>query len=71
LTFEHEGCREFEEDERIDEDVERWSREYPDLFKRFDRDELLARCVKREGLNWETMSAEERRAFTDRLLNRG
>lgn len=71
LTFEHQGCREFEEDERIDEDIERWMREHPDLFKRFDHDELLARCARREGLDWETMGKEERRGFTDRLLKRG
>jgi len=71
LTFEHQGCREFEEDERIDEDIERWAREHPDLFKRFDRNELLARCARREGLDWETMGEEERQGFTDRLLNRG
>jgi len=70
LTFEHQGCREFEEDERIDEDNERWARERPDLFKRFDRDELLARCAKREGLDWGAMSEEDRRGFTERLLNR-
>jgi hypothetical protein len=29
LTFEHQGCREFEYDERIEEDVERWTREHP------------------------------------------
>jgi hypothetical protein len=70
LTFEHQGCREFEEDERIDEDVARWARERPDLFKIHDRNKLLARCAKREGLDWETMSEEERRRFTDKLLNR-
>lgn len=71
LTFEHQGCREFEYDERIDEDVERWAREHPDVFKKFDRDELLARFAKKEGLEWEAMSGEDRRDFTDRLLNRG
>ena len=70
LTFEHQGCREFEEDERIEEDIERWAREHPDLFKRFDREELLARCAKQKGLNWETMSEEERQRFAEKLLNR-
>lgn len=70
LTFEHQGCREFEYDERIEEDVERWAREHPDLFKIYDRDELLARCARREGLDWAAMGEEERRRFTDRLLNR-
>lgn len=70
LTFEHQGCREFEYDKRIEEDVERWTREHPDIFKRFDRDELLARCAGSEGLDWQTMGEEERRAFTDRLFNR-
>jgi hypothetical protein len=70
LTFEHQGCHEFEEDERIEEDIERWTRERPDIFKIHDRNELLARCAKREGLDWETMSEEERQRFTDRLLNR-
>lgn len=71
LTFEHQGCREFEEDGRIDEDIERWARERPDLFKKLDRNELLARCAKKEGLDWEAMSDEERRRFTDKLLGRG
>jgi hypothetical protein len=70
LTFEHQGCREFEEDERIAEDIERWTREHPDLFKRFDRDELLARCARKEGLDWEAMTADERQGFTEKLLNR-
>ncbi|HEU4597987.1 MAG TPA: hypothetical protein VFS10_22865 [Pyrinomonadaceae bacterium] len=70
LTFEHQGCREFEYDERIDEDVERWTREHPELFKRFDRDEILARCARKEGLDWGAMSEEERMRFTDRLLHR-
>lgn len=71
LTFEHQGCREFEEDERIEEDIERWMRERPDLFKTLDRNELLARCAAREGLDWKSMSEEERQGFTDKLLNRG
>jgi hypothetical protein len=70
LTFEHQGCPEFEEDGRIEEDVRRWAEEHPDLFKTFDRDELLARCARREGLDWEAMGEEERRRFTDRLLKR-
>jgi hypothetical protein len=70
LTFEHQGCREFEYDERIEEDVERWMREHPELFKTFDRNELLARCARGEGFDWEAMGEEERRRFTDRLLNR-
>lgn len=70
LTFEHQGCREFEYDERIEEDVERWAREHPDLFKTYDRNELLARCARREGLDWAAMSEEEQREFADRLLNR-
>lgn len=71
LTFEHQGCREFEYDEKIEEDVERWMREHPDLFKRHSRDELLARRAQREGLDWEAMSEDERQRFTDKLLNRG
>lgn len=70
LTFEHQGCREFEEDERIDEDIERWTRERPDIFKKLDRNELLARCAKKEGLEWEAMSEDEKRGFTEKLLNR-
>lgn len=70
MTFEHQGCREFEYDQRIDDDIERWSRERPDIFKIHDRNELLARRAKREGLDWETMSKEERQRFTDKLLNR-
>jgi hypothetical protein len=70
LTFEHQGCREFEYDERIEEDVERWTREHLEIFKRFDRDEVLARCARKEGLDWEAMGEEERLRFTDRLLNR-
>ena len=70
LTFEHQGCREFEYDERIQEDIERWEKEHPDLFKSFDRDVLLIRCAKREGLDWEAMSEEDRQRFTDRLLKR-
>jgi hypothetical protein len=70
LTFEHQGCPEFEEDGRIEEDVRRWADERPDLFKTFDRNELLARCADREGLEWETMSEEERQRFTDKLFNR-
>lgn len=70
LTFEHQGCREFEYDERIEEDVRRWAEEHPDLIKTFDRDELLARCARREGLNWGAMGEEERQRFTDKLLNR-
>lgn len=71
LTFEHQGCPEFEYDEKVEEDVERWMRERPDLFKTFDRNELLARCAGREGLDWESMGEEERQRFTDKLLNRG
>lgn len=71
LTFEHQGCREFEYDKRIDEDVERWAGEHPELFKVYDRDELLARRAEREGLDWGSMSEEERREFTGRLLGRG
>lgn len=71
LMFEHQGCREFEYDERIEEDVERWARERPDLFKTYDRDELLARRARREGLDWADMGEEERRGFADRLLDRG
>lgn len=70
LTFEHQGCREFEYDERIEEDVERWTREHPELFERFDRDEILARCARKEGLDWEAIGEEDRLRFTDRLLNR-
>lgn len=70
LTFEHQGCHEFEEDERIDEDIKRWAEERPDIFKIHDRNELLARCAKREGLDWETMGEEARQGFTDKLLNR-
>jgi hypothetical protein len=71
LTFEHQGCPEFEEDGRIEEDIRRWAEERPDIFKRVDRGELLARCARREGLDWGAMSEEERQRFTDKLLNRG
>jgi hypothetical protein len=70
LTFEHQGCREFEYYERIEEDVERWTREHPELFRRFDCDELLARCARKEGLDWEAMTADERQGFMEKLLNR-
>lgn len=35
-----------------------------------DRDERLARCARREGLDWGAMGEEERQRFTDKLLNR-
>ena len=70
LTFEHQGCREFEYDEQIEEDVERWLREHPELFKRFDRNELLARYARKEGLDWETMNEAERQRLTESVLNR-
>jgi hypothetical protein len=63
-------CREFEYDEKIEEDVERWARGHPDLIKIYDRDELLARRARREGLDWAAMDEEERLRFADRLLNR-
>lgn len=71
LTFERQGCREFEDDEKIEEDIERWTKERPDIFKKLDRNELLARCAKKEGLDWEAMSDEDRQRFTDKLLGRG
>jgi hypothetical protein len=71
LTFEHQGCREFEYDEQIEEDVKRWVEERPDIFRVYNRDELLARCARKEGLDWQAMSEAERRQFTERLLSRG
>jgi hypothetical protein len=60
-------CREFEYDEKIEEDVGRWARGHTDLIKIYDRDELLAR---REGLDRAAVDEEERLRFADRLLNR-
>jgi hypothetical protein len=69
LTFEHQGCHEFEYDTSIEEDIKRWLTERPDIFKMHSRAELLARCAQREGLDWEAMSTEERESFTAKLLN--
>jgi hypothetical protein len=55
---------------RIEEDVRRCAEEYPDLFKTYDRDELLARCARKEGRDWETRGEEERQRLTDKLLDR-
>jgi hypothetical protein len=71
LTFEHQGCREFEYDEKIEEDIERWVKERPDIFKMHSRNDLLARRAQREGLDWQEMSDEERQRFTEKLLRHG
>lgn len=70
LTFEHQGCREFEDDERIDEEIERLVKEHPEVFRRFNHEEVLSRCAQREGLIWEAMSEDERKIFTEKVLNR-
>lgn len=70
LTFEHQGCREFEEDGRIEEEIERLVKEHPDVVRRFNRGEVLARCAWREGLDWDAMSDEERKSFAEKLLGR-
>lgn len=68
--FELQGCREFEDDERIEEEIERLAEDHPDVFRRLNRDEVLSRCARREGLGWDAMSDEERKSFAENLLSR-
>lgn len=70
LTFEHQGCREFEHDERIEGGIERPVRGHPEVYRPFNHDEALSRCARREGLDWSWMSDEERKSFAENLLSR-